>query len=226
MPVIDHKMIVGWNRFKRGAYLEHYYDQTGDYRTKAVDFTENGWCHAMAVEWLANKAAKGGDNMSFWNWFDSPNAASRLRFLMIEQLIRAKVIKQIAKNILKANLSDRYSMYDVVKHDYDTKVSSHLAKVGLSPKIIVRSSTALDTCSLANDLTSSTGTYAHIAVQFQSLGWHALAAFISVGQCFFMDPNAGEFRFNGLNRFVSWLPSYIGFRYFNIPILQYVITKY
>lgn len=151
--------------------LEHYYMQDNDRRTKDVDFTSDGWCLGMVLEWLGCKAQKA----NFWKMHDSDIAPGKYRFNMAAQGAR------------HAHGANGYA---------DNRCSFRLRRFGLertnnSVELLERGNPPAKR--FASMITACKGTHCTILQVYKDGGAHAMAAYFENDSVGFLDPNLGEF---------------------------------
>jgi hypothetical protein len=183
-----------------GGKLIRYYSQGEDKRLKDVDFTENGWCLGMSVQWLGCKA----QHLDFWTDHYSNERARAYRFVMASQNIRIKLgntkdISERAEFRLKRFELNKMRRVDSVRN-------------------------ALHAEELALNIASSPFPFCRIGQYYKSGGGHAMAAYKKGTGIIFMDPNLGEFYFANKSRFITWFSEFT--RFMNYDINDHYIEQY
>ena len=168
-----------------GGRLVHYYSQSEDARLKDSDLSEHGWCLGMSVQWLACKAAR----TDFWQNHVLAQAAGQYRFVMAGQSVR---IAGLAGSGMDDRAAFRLKRFGLVLHS--------TTRENVDPQGQI----------MARNIANSNSQFCRIGQYYKSGGGHAMAATRNGGNVVFMDPNLGEFAFEG-NRFQQWFPLFTRF---------------
>lgn len=161
------------------------YQQGYDPAALTDDFTADGWCLGMVIDWLRCRHW----NRNFWQSFSTDSGRSRVRFIMARQ--RAIDTKSV--------VADRY-----------TKIPRAMQQAGLT---LQSSHEDLDVGQISAQAICATvmqasGRY-HVIVIGGVGGRHAVGIYESITQIVFMDPNAGEFVFSTYQHLRKWLPVFL-----------------
>lgn len=162
------------------------YKQKKDPAMLRYDWTSDGWCHGMVIDWLRCKR----NGIDFWESFNSDSGKHRVRFLMARQAI----------SYIKETGTGFNSRYRTVMS------STGLALLTFERKIdVVQKVRAAD---LADSLLRVPGRYVYFSIAGLG-GAHSMGFLRSQTQVVFMDPNEGEFVFPKESVFRPWLSKYL-----------------
>jgi len=180
-------------------------------------YVKGGLCMGYSATWIV-KSAKGDD---FWKHVDSADARTDLRMMArrehnVDTLLKQGMFEKMPEQLKTKILTDQ----DKWSQEYIIRCAD-----GAVSKPERYEGKKFDVGDLCSHLTKGDG-YKLLCMRGTTMGSHAVGVSVSKGQVIYMDPNAGEVKFEKAEDFEPWFKTRHVPAYSDAKFTKFYIDSY